>query len=61
MSDGIWFQDGAMSTTVDKLKMEESELETLKDAFYILDGVKSLLREKNIAYGVYRCTVCADR
>lgn len=51
MSDGIWFQDGAMSSTVDKLKMEESELDTLQDAFYILDSVKSMLREKNIAYG----------
>jgi hypothetical protein len=40
-----------MSTTVDKLKMEESELDTLQEAFYILDGIKSMLREKNIAYG----------
>jgi hypothetical protein len=40
-----------MSSTVDKLKMEESELDTLQEAFYILDSVKSMLRDKNIAYG----------
>jgi len=51
MSDGIWFQETNRSTTLDKLEMKESELETLKDAFYILDSVKSLLRDKNIAYG----------
>ena len=51
MSDGIWFQEQNKSTTVDKLKIEERELDTLQKAYYLLDEIKVLLREKNTAYG----------
>lgn len=40
-----------MSTTMDKDKIEELELDTLRKAYYILDEIKVLLREKNEAYG----------
>ena len=40
-----------MSTTMDKDKIEELELNTLREAYYILDEIKVLLREKNEAYG----------
>ena len=50
MSDGIWFQENNMNTTIDKDK-ESPELETLRKAYYILDSIKVLLREKNTAYG----------
>ena len=51
MSDGIWFQEQNTSTTVDKLKIEEQELNTLRKAYYLLDEIKVMLREKNTAYG----------
>lgn len=51
MSDGIWYQENNMSTTMDKDKIEELELDTLRKAYYILDEIKVLLREKNEAYG----------
>jgi len=51
MSDGIWFQEQNTSTTVDKLKIEEQELDTLRKAYYLLDEIKVMLREKNTAYG----------
>jgi len=50
MTDGIWFQENSTSTTMDDNK-EEDNLETLRKAYYILDEIKVLLREKNTAYG----------
>ena len=50
MSDGIWFQENNMSSTMDKPK-EDDGLDTLRKAYLVLDGIKVLLREKNTSYG----------
>lgn len=55
MSDGIWFQDEqgyfASPTRTDKMKFKPKNLDTLKEAKYILDGIYKMLEEKNTAYG----------
>ena len=57
MSDGIWYQDDGgeyfkpPTTTVDKIKFEAKDLDTIAEAKYILDGILEMLEEKNTAYG----------
>ena len=56
MSDGIWFQDEqgyfeSPTSTVDKLKIKEQDLDTIEEVKYILDGILTMLEEKNTAYG----------
>ena len=55
MSDGIWFQDDGHfdppTSTVDRLKIDVKQLDTITEAKYILDGILSMLEKKNTAYG----------
>ncbi len=50
MSDGIWFQDN--STTYPFVpKYDKMKLDTIDEVKYILDSIKTMLEEKNKAYG----------
>lgn len=50
MSDGIWFQENSATYPVEP-KYDKMKLDTIDEVKYILDGIKTMLEEKNKAYG----------
>ena len=51
MSDGIWFQENATTSTNMVNKIKTKELDTLSEVKYLLKELQDLLEEKNEAYG----------
>ena len=50
MSDGIWFQDTSSTYPLSN-KNDKERLDTIAEAFLILEGIQKMLEQKNKAYG----------
>ena len=50
MSDGIWFQDNSSTYHIEP-KYDKMKLDTIDEVKYILDSIKTMLEQKNKAYG----------